>query len=56
MVFYSKGSEPLEQVAQGAGGCLDPGGTQGQAEQASEQPDVVVGVPVHCRRVGLDDL
>jgi len=28
---------------------------QGQAERGSEQPDVAVGVPVHCRGVGLDE-
>jgi len=29
---------------------------QGQTGQGSEQPDVAVGVPAHCRGVGLDDL
>ena len=29
--------------------------TQGQGGWDSEQPDLAVGVPVHCRGVGLDD-
>ena len=29
---------------------------QGQPRPDSEQPDRAVGVPVHCRGVGLDDL
>ena len=29
---------------------------QGQGERGSEQPDLAVGVPVHCRGIGLDDL
>lgn len=33
-----------------------PGNIQGQAEQSSEQPGLVVNVPVNCRKVGLDDL
>lgn len=28
----------------------------GSGWMGSEQPDVVVGVPVHCREVRLDDL
>jgi len=32
------------------------GDVQGQAGPGSEQPDVAVGVPVHCRGFGLDDL
>ena len=31
------------------------GDTQGQAGHGSEQPDVAVDVPVHCRGVKLDD-
>ena len=45
-----------EQIAQRAGGSPVPGGIQGQAGPSSEQPDLAVGVPVHCRGVGLDDL
>jgi len=30
--------------------------THGQAGQGSEQPDLAVGVPGHCRGVGLGDL
>ena len=33
-----------------------PGNTQGQVGRGSEQPDLAVGVPVHCREVGPDDL
>ena len=33
-----------------------PRNTQGQAGQGSEHPDQAVGVPVHCRGVGLDGL
>jgi len=46
----------LEQVAQRGGGCSIPGDSQGQARQGSGQPDVSVGVPSHCRGVGLDGL
>ena len=38
------------------GGRPIPGDFQGQDEWSSEHPDLVVGVPVHCRRVGLADL
>lgn len=33
-----------------------PGETRGQAGRGSEQPDLPVSVPVHCRRVGPDGL
>jgi len=46
----------LEQVAQRSGRCPIPGNIQGQAEQGSEQPDLVEDVPAHCRGIGLDDL
>jgi len=36
-------------------GCPIPGHSQGQAGRGSEQPDQAVGVPVHCRGVGLDN-
>jgi len=35
-------------------GCLIPGDTQSQAGWSSEQLDLAVGVPVHCR--GLDQM
>jgi len=54
--FYSEGGETLAHVAQRAGGCSIPGNTQGQVGQGSEQPGLVVDVPAHCRRLGLDDL
>ena len=55
-VFYSEGGEALAQVAQRAGGCPIPRDIQSQAEQGSEQPDGAIGIPVHCRGVGLGDL
>ena len=55
-VFCSKGGEALEQVAQRCGGYPIPGDIQGQAGWSCEQPALAAGVPVHCRRVGLDDL
>jgi len=48
--------EALEQDVRKGGGSSVPGDIQGQAEQGSEQPDIAVGVPVHCRGVGLDGL
>ena len=45
----------LEQVAQRSDGSLIPADSQGQAGWGSEQPDLAVGVPVHCWEVGLDD-
>jgi len=54
-MFYGKGGETLEQVAQSNGGPI-PGNIQGQVGRGSEQPDLVENVPAHCRGVGLDDL
>ena len=48
MFFYSKGSEALEQVAQRGGRCPVSGDILGQAGWGSEQPDLAVGIPVHC--------
>jgi len=53
---YSKGGETQAQIAQRGGGCPIPGDAQGQAGWGFEHPDLAVGVPVHCRGVGLDDL
>ena len=50
-VFYSKGGEALEQVAQRGGGCPIPGDVQGQAGWGSERPDWAVDVPVHHREL-----
>jgi len=55
-VFYNECGEALAQVVQRGGECLIPGDIQSQAGQGSEQPDVAVGVPVHCRRAGPDGL
>jgi len=46
----------LEQVAERGSGGPIPGNIQDQVVQGSEQPDLVSGVPAHCRGVGLDDL
>jgi len=46
----------LEQVAQRCGGSPTLVDIQGQAGQGSEQPDQAVGVQVHCKEVGVDDL
>jgi len=34
----------------------ETGNIQGQVGQGSEQPGLVLDVPAHCRRVGLDNL
>ena len=52
--FYFKGCEAVAQVVQRDGGCPGLGDTQGQVGRGSEHPDLDVGVPVHCRGVGLD--
>lgn len=54
-MFYNKNSEKLVQVTQ-TGGCPIPGDIESQAGQSAEQPVLAVGVPVHCRGVGLGDL
>jgi len=43
------GGEPLAWVAQRGGGDI-----QGQAGPGSEQAAGALGVPAHCRGVGLD--
>ena len=50
--FYNTTGETLAQAAQRGDGCSILGDTQGQAGWGSEQPDIAVGVPVHCRAVG----
>jgi len=54
--FYSKVGEAVQQVAKRYGECPIPGNSQDGAGWGSEQPDLAVGIPVHCRRVGSDDL
>ena len=54
--LYSEGGETLAQVAWRACRCPIPGTIPGQAGRGSEQPDLVEGVPAHCRGVELDDL
>lgn len=46
---HSKGGEPLAQVAIKGSGCSIPEDIQSQDGQNSEQPDLVVGIPVHCK-------
>ena len=55
-IFYNNVGEALAQIAQRGGGCPIPGDIQGQHGWGSEQHNLVVGVPAHCRGVGLDDL
>jgi len=52
----NKDSEALEQVTQRGDGCPVPQDSQGQTGQGPGQPDLAVGVPVHCREVGPGDL
>ena len=54
--FYDKGDETLEQVAQRGGRYPMLEDIQCQAGWASEQPDLVVSVPVRCRGDGLHHL
>lgn len=55
-ICYDKGSEAWAQVTQRGGRSLILGDIPGHVAQGSEFPDLAVGVPVHCSRVGLDDL
>lgn len=55
MDVRKKDGEALEYVAQRDGRCPFPGHIQGQTRLGSEQPEVAVYVPVHCRGVGMDD-
>jgi len=51
--FFTLG---VEQVAQSSGGCPIPGTIQGRVGWGSEQPDLVVDAPAHCKGLGIDDL
>jgi len=53
--FSNKKLTPDKSRSGSKSRCPIPGDIQCQAGQSSEQPDLAVGVPVHCR-VGLDDL
>jgi len=55
-IFYHKGGETLEWVAQRGSGGPIPANIQGQVGRRSEQPGLVEDVPAHCRGVGPDDL
>ena len=52
---HTESGETLEQVSRD-GGSSDPGDIHSHAGWGFEQPDLAVGVPVHCRGFGLDDL
>ena len=55
-VYFSKGGETLEQVAQtGDGSPPIPSDTQGKTGRGSEQPDLAVDVSVNCRGILSDD-
>ena len=53
--FYNKNVEALEQITQRGGRSPVPGDIQNQAGWDSEQPDLSIDVPVHCREVELGD-
>ena len=55
-IFYSEGSEALEQVAQRCGLCPTPGDCQGEAGAGPGQPDIAVDVPICYKGVRLDGL
>lgn len=55
MFSHYKNDEALAQVAQRVGHCPILGDIQGQVGQA-EQPDLAVGISVHCKGVLLFDL
>jgi len=52
----ASGGWSSEQHAHGCGGCSVPGNIRSQAGLGSQQPDLDVGVPVHCQGVELDGL
>ena len=53
-MFYGKCDETMAQISQRGGCCPIPGNIEGQVQWGSEQPELVLDVPVQCRRVGLD--
>lgn len=44
----------MPQAAQRDAGCPNPGHTQGQVGQVSEQPVLFEDVPVYCMGIGLN--
>jgi len=54
-IFCSEGGETLEQVEQRGSRGPIPRNIQAQVGWGSEQPDEVKDIPVHCRRIGLND-
>ena len=55
MFFTVKCGEALAQVAQRGGGFPVLEDVHDQTGQASEQPDLAVGIPVHYRKIALCD-
>ena len=55
-IFYCKCAETLERVSQRGRRCPIPGNIEGQVGWGSEQPDLVVDAPAHCKGLGIDDL
>jgi len=51
-LFYSKGGEALEQVALRDAGSPVLGDVLSQAGPGSEQLNLSVDIPIHCRGVG----
>lgn len=47
---------PIPGNIQGGGGCSIPEDIQEQVGHGSEQPDLAMHVPVHCRGVELGEL
>lgn len=56
LIYTYEGSETLEHITQGGGGCIIPEGIQSEAGQGSEKLDLAVDVSVHCTGVRLGDL
>lgn len=48
--------EAIVLVFQKGGQSSFPEDIQGQPRQGPEQPDLAVGIPVYCKRVGLADI
>ena len=46
-VFHTEGGDTLDPAAQGAWGCLIPGGVRAQAGGGSAQPGHLMGGTVH---------
>ena len=51
-ILYLEGGEALEQIAQRSCGCPITGDVQSQIGWGLEQPSLVRGDPIRCRRIG----